>query len=168
MSLLTTTSRKAARRAATISRRRSHAIARGYRSGLEAKAAEQIADAGHEVLYETDRIEYTWPERKSTYRPDFKLPKPGGFFYVETKGVWTVEDRQKHHLLREQRPDLDIRFVFSNCNARLYKKSPTTYAAYCDKHGLTYANKVIPQEWLDEGKETSTHEPVPTNPESSD
>lgn len=155
-------------RVATISRLRSHAIARGYRSGLEAKAAEQISEAGHDVLYETDKIEYTWPKRKSTYRPDFKLPKPGGFFYVETKGIWTVEDRQKHHLLREQHPDLDIRFVFSNCNARLYKKSPTTYAAYCEKHNLRYANKVIPQEWLDEGKEISNNEPVSTNPKPSD
>lgn len=163
-----TTTPKMKGRIATISRLRSHAIARGYRSGLEAKAAEQIAEAGHEVLYETDKIEYTWPQRKSTYRPDFKLPKPGGFFYVETKGVWTVEDRQKHHLLRQQHPDLDIRFVFSNCNSRLYKKSPTTYAAYCEKHNLTYANKVIPQEWLDEGKEIPSNEPISTNPEPSD
>ena len=43
--------------------------------------------------------------------------------------------------------------VFSNMNARLYKNSPTTYAAYCDKHGFTYANKTIPEEWL-KGSET--------------
>lgn len=141
------------RRAATISRRRSHAIARGYRSGLEEKAAQQIQDAGHVVEYEVDRIEYEWPSRRSTYRPDFRLPKPGGHFYVETKGVWSVQDRQKHHLIREQRPDLDIRMVFSNCNNRLYRNSPTTYAAYCTKHNIPYANRVIPQEWLDEGKD---------------
>jgi len=44
--------------------------------------------------------------------------------------------------------------VFSNQNAKLYKNSPTTYASYCEKHGFTYANKVIPQEWLEEGKES--------------
>lgn len=141
------------RREATISKRRNHAIARGYRSGLEEQTAQQIEESGLDVLYETDRLEYEWPSRKATYRPDFKLPKPGGFFYVETKGIWDVTDRQKHHLIREQCPDIDIRFVFSNQNSRLYRNSPTTYASYCEKHDFKYANKTIPQEWLDEGKE---------------
>jgi len=144
------------RRAVTISKRRRCAIARGYRSGLEVKTAQQITDAGHEVAYETDKVKYTWPKRQSTYTPDFKLPSSdGGFFYVETKGIWSTEDRQKWHLLHEQHPEIDFRLVFSNQNARLYKRSPTTYAAYCDRHNFTYANKVIPQEWLDEGKENA-------------
>jgi hypothetical protein len=142
-------------RAATISKRRSHAIARGYRSGLEDKTAQQITEAGLEVLYETEKVKYLWPERNSTYTPDFRLPsKDGGFFYLETKGIWSVEDRQKWHLLHEQHPDIDFRLVFSNQSAKLYKNSPTTYAAYCEKHNFTYANKVIPQKWLDEGKDT--------------
>ena len=41
---------------------------------------------------------------------------------------------------------------------RLYRNSPTTYAAYCEKHNFTYATRTIPQEWLDEGKEP-TDEP---------
>lgn len=140
--------------AATISRTRRRAIAKGYRSGLEEQAAEQIAQAGLKVEYETDKVTYTWPERQSTYHPDFKLPsKDGGFFYCETKGIWAVEDRQKWHLLHEQHPDIDFRLVFSNQNAKLYKGSPTTYAAYCDKHGFTYANKTIPEEWLTESLE---------------
>jgi len=144
------------RRVATISKRRSLAIARGYRSGLEDKTAQQINEAGLDVLYETDKVKYTWPERQSTYTPDFKLPSSdGGFFYVETKGIWSVEDRQKWHLLHDQHPETDFRLVFSNQNARLYKRSPTTYAAYCDKHNFKYANKTIPQDWLDEGKEQS-------------
>ena len=145
--------------AGTISKARRHAIAKGYRSGLEEKVSRQIEDAGLPVQYETEKVSYTWPERQSTYTPDFKLPaKNGGFFYVETKGIWTVEERQKWHLVHEQHPDIDFRLVFSNQNARLYKGSPTTYAAYCDKHGFTYANKVIPQEWLDEGKESNVTE----------
>ena len=102
--------------------------------------------------YETDKIQYIWPERTSSYCPDFKLPKPGGFFYVETKGRWTVDDRQKHLLVKEQHPDIDIRFVFSNQNAKLYKGSPTTYAQWCDKFGFRYANKTIPKDWLTEGE----------------
>ena len=140
--------------AITISKARRRAIAKGYRSGLEEQAAEQIAQAGLKVEYETDKVSYTWPERQSTYHPDFKLPsKDGGFFYCETKGIWPVEERQKWHLLHEQHPDIDFRLVFSNQNAKLYKGSPTTYAAYCDKHGFTYANKTIPEEWLNESLE---------------
>lgn len=139
------------RRVAIISSKRRRAIAKGYRSGLEEQVSEQIASAGLKVEYETDKVEYTWPKRDSKYTPDFKLPSSdGGFFYVETKGIWSVEDRQKWHLLHEQHPEIDFRLVFSSQNAKLYKGSPTTYAAYCEKHGFTYANKTIPQKWLDE------------------
>jgi predicted nuclease of restriction endonuclease-like RecB superfamily len=127
-----------------------------FRSGLEDKHSKQIEEAGLEVLYETDRYNFEVPARKSRYTPDFKLPKKGGFFYIESKGIWDVQSRQKHLLLKEQYGDkLDIRFVFSNQNARLYKKSPTTYAAYCEKHGFQYAHKVIPQIWLDEALDAS-------------
>ena len=151
----------------TISSTRRRAIAKGYRSGLEEKVSRQIADAGLTVDYETDKVKYIWPEREATYTPDFKLPsKDGGFFFVETKGLWTVEDRQKWHLVTMQHPDTDFRLVFSNQNARLYKGSPTTYAAYCEKHGFKYANKTIPEEWLTEGDDDAKS--VPENPQSHD
>ena len=122
----------------------------GYRSGLEERIGKQITDAGLPLFYETDKIFYTIPARGARYTPDFKLPKPGGFYYVETKGRWVVSDRQKALLLHEQQPHIDIRYLFSNQNARLYKGSPTTYADYCRRHGLTFANKTIPPEWLEE------------------
>jgi len=125
-------------------------IRHGFRSGLEDKIAKQIVAAGHKVEYETDKVEYEVPSRKAKYTPDFKLPKQGGFFYVETKGIWDVADRQKHCLIKEQQPDLDIRFVFSNANSKLYKGSKTTYASYCEKQGFMYAHKTIPEEWLTE------------------
>lgn len=125
-------------------------IRHGYRSGLEDKAAAQIMVAGIELLYETDKINYVIPESNHRYTPDFKLPKKGGFFYVETKGIWDTKDRQKHVLIREQHPDIDIRFVFSNCNSKLYKGSKSTYASYCDKQGFLWAHKSIPDEWLQE------------------
>jgi hypothetical protein len=123
----------------------------GFRSGLEDTIAKQIETANIPLIYEQERVAYIVPARPAKYTPDFKLPKQGGFFYVETKGRWVTADRQKHLLIKKQHPDLDIRFVFSNQNAKLYKGSPTTYAAYCDKHGFKYAHKVIPDEWLREG-----------------
>ena len=127
----------------------------GFRSGLEDRVSHQITEAGLELLYETDKIGYVVPARDSKYTPDFKLPKKGGFFYIETKGIWTVQDRAKHLLIQKQHPDLDIRFVFSNQNAKLYKGSPTTYGAYCEKHNFLYAHKVIPEAWLTEAKESN-------------
>lgn len=153
---------------ATTSKVRSRAIAQGYRSGLEEKVSRQIADAGLEVQYEpkADKITYIWPERTSTYLPDFKLPKKGGFFFVETKGRWTVSDRQKHLLVQAQHPEIDIRFVFSNQNAPLYKGSPNRYCDWCDKHGFQYANKWIPDEWLREGE--NDNDSIPPSPEPLD
>ena len=136
------------------SRARRRAIINGYRSGLEDKLSEQISDAGLEVNYETSKISYTVPERQSTYTPDFFINTSNGGFFIEGKGRWTVDDRCKHLLIREQHPNLDIRFVFSNANAKLYKGSPTRYCDWCDKHGFRYANKTIPPEWLQEGKQT--------------
>ena len=107
------------------------------------------------MLYETDKIGYVVPARDAKYTPDFKLPKKGGFFYIETKGLWTVQDRARHLLIQKQHPDLDIRFVFSNQNAKLYKGSPTSYASYCEKHNFRYAHKVIPEAWLTEAKESN-------------
>ena len=127
----------------------------GFRSGLEDRVSKQITEAGLELLYETDKVNYVVPARDAKYTPDFKLPKKGGFFYVETKGIWTVQDRAKHLLIQKQHPDLDIRFVFSNQNAKLYKGSPTSYASYCEKHNFRYANKVIPEAWLLEAKESN-------------
>ena len=53
-------------------------------------------------------------------------------------------------LVVDQNPDLDIRMVFSNANTRIAKSSPTTYAIWCDKHGIKYASKTIPLEWIQE------------------
>lgn len=127
----------------------------GFRSGLEDRVSKQITEAGLKLLYETDKVHYVVPARDAKYTPDFKLPKKGGFFYIETKGIWTVQDRAKHLLIQKQHPDLDIRFVFSNQNAKLYKGSPTSYASYCEKHNFRYANKVIPEAWLLEAKESN-------------
>lgn len=133
----------------------SNSIKHGYRSGLEDKASQQIAEAGLVVAYELEHINYNIPARPSRYTPDFKLPKKGGFFFIETKGRFLVADRHKHLLIKEQHPDLDIRFVFSNAKAKIYKGSRTSYSDWCDKHGFVWANKHIPTEWLQEAMESS-------------
>lgn len=140
------------RKTTTTTTSRSVGYRLGFRSGLEDRVSQQITQAGIELLYETDKVGYVVPSRNAKYTPDFKLPKEGGFFYVETKGIWTVQDRAKHLLIQKQHPDLDIRFVFSNQNAKLYKGSPTSYSLYCEKQNFRYAHKVIPEAWLEEAR----------------
>ena len=67
---------------------------------------------------------------------------------IETKGRFTIADRVKHKLIKEQHPDLDIRFVFLNARNRLDKRSKTTYGAWCDRHGFLYAEKRLPSQWM--------------------
>ena len=135
----------------TISDIRRDALKSGYRSGLEVTLAKQIEDFGHPVKYETDRIDFIWPSRSAVYTPDFVLPSAnGGFFYVEGKGIWDVSDRHKHLLIKEQ-TDFEVRFVFSNANAKIYKNSPTSYGDWCAEHGFQFAHRTIPIEWLQEG-----------------
>lgn len=113
-----------------------------YRSGFESKLANQLQRSGVDFEYETLKIEY---QKVSTYTPDFILPNG---IIIEAKGVWTVEDRTKHLLVREQHPHLDIRMVFMNAANKIRKGSDTTYARWCEKKGITYADKIIPKSWL--------------------
>lgn len=125
-------------------------IVAGYRSGLEEKLAEQLSQAGVEVSYESMTIPYEKPASKHRYTPDFPLPNG---IIIESKGRFITADRAKHLLIKKQHPTLDIRFVFSNSKARISKTSKTTYAAWCEKYGFKYADKLIPEEWLKETKQ---------------
>jgi len=118
---------------------------------LEEKCAKQIEAAGLTVHFESDKLAYNWPSRKSKYTPDFKIVTKNGQFFIESKGRFTVSDRQKHLLIKEQHPDIEIRFVFQNQNAKLYRGSKTSYADWATKHGFKFAHKRIPDDWLQEG-----------------
>jgi hypothetical protein len=120
---------------------------KGHRSGLEDKVSDELKSKGIDGEYEKHQIQYTKPATNHTYKPDFRLPN--GIF-VETKGRFTLEDRKKHLLIKQQKPDLDIRFVFQNPNAKLTKKSKTTYGMWADKNGFKWSNKDIPHEWINE------------------
>lgn len=132
---------------------RSIAIAQGYRSGLEDKVASELTSKGVSYTYEKVKIKYIKPERQATYTPDFVLDNG---IIVETKGRFVTADRQKHLLIKDQHPYLDIRFVFSNAKGRISKLSKTTYADWCNKHGFIYAEKSIPNAWLKEKKKDET------------
>lgn len=127
---------------------------------------------GIPVEYEQHTFSYEQPAKTRKYTPDFRLPNN---ILVETKGRFTAEDRQKHIHFKASNPHLDVRFVFNNPETKIYKKSPTTYAAWCDKYGFKYAKERVPRgktwipvlqrilkAWSSEGTVTNTPKKQPT------
>jgi len=119
---------------------------RRYRSGLEKEVAAYLKSEQKEVRYELLKIE--WEDlRYRTYTPDFVLDNG---IIIETKGIFDSDDRRKHLEVRKQHPELDIRFVFSNAKAKLYKGAKSRYFDWCDKNDFMWAHRVIPEAWLKE------------------
>ncbi len=117
-----------------------------FRSGLEECLAKDLEDKGISYKYEERKIGYLLKEDKK-YTPDFELPNG---IIIEAKGRFKPDDRKKHLLIKQQHPELDIRFVFSNSNDKIRKGSKTSYADWCIKNGFKYADKSIPEHWLKE------------------
>lgn len=124
-------------------RLRQSALKAGYRSGLEQDTARYLKNLGIKFKYEEVKIR--WVPSEKVYTPDFVLENG---IIVETKGRFVGSDRAKHLKIKEQHPELDIRFVFSNSSTKLSKGSKTSYGDWCRKHGFLYADKTIPKEWL--------------------
>lgn len=123
-----------------------HHASSAYKSGLEVKNNAYLKERQKEVRYEVLKIEYL-PTKIRSYKPDFLLDNG---IIIETKGYFENDDRQKHLIIKEQHPELDIRFVFSRASTKITPNSKTTYGAWCDKHGFLWAEKFPPEAWLDE------------------
>ena len=119
----------------------------GFRSGLENDMIKELEGYDIDPNYEGKKLEYIIPESKHQSTPDFPVSP---HIVIETKGRWVVEDRQKMLLLIKQYPEIDFRMIFYNANQKIKKGSKTSYADWCDKKGIKWANKHIPREWLDD------------------
>lgn len=118
-----------------------------YRSNFEQRAAKYLESKGVAFEYEKGRIQYTVPEKKKNYVPDFVLPNG---IVVEMKGKLDRQTREKMSLVIEQNPDRDIRFVFMRDN-KLSKDSKTRYSDWAKKKGVKFhvsEEGHIPMEWL--------------------
>lgn len=124
------------------------------RSGLEDKTMDDLSQRGVAYRYEQVRIGYEKPASRHRYTPDFVLPNG---IIVETKGLFDSDDRKKHELILRQHPGLDIRFIFSRSSSPIRKGSKTTYGAWCAKLGIQFADKTIPQTWIDEPDDPARH-----------
>lgn len=134
-----------------------------FRSGLEKKIAAQLDGAGIKYDYEDLIVPYEVPARTAKYKADFPIRDTN--IIIEGKGHFgannfggrfsnmrdnSVKERQKFALLKEQHPDLDIRFVFSRASAPIYKGSKTTHGKWAEDHGFMWSEKVMPPEWVEE------------------
>ena len=123
-----------------------------FRSKSEEDVCNTLTDLGIPIRYEQEKIKYDWLEHK-TYTPDFILDNG---IIIETKGRFRKNDRMKHRWIKEQYPEIDIRFVFTNPNAKISKRAKSTCAQWCDKYGFLYNKGVIPDEWFNETKDIIT------------
>lgn len=121
-----------------------HQAAGEKRGSFEQAVADRFDKAEVSYLYEPGFITYTQPERVARYKPDFILMNG---IIVEVKGQFESADRKKHRLIKEQHPDLDIRFCFSNPNSYITKDKITTYAMWCERYGFLYTKRIVPLEW---------------------
>jgi hypothetical protein len=124
------------------------------RSGFELEVAEMLRHHGIDFEYETRS--FPWLEQvpnaycpscgqpgvaRRSYTPDFFLPNG---VIIEAKGRYTPKDRKISIAMRDA--DIDVKMVFQYDN-RLSRKSKTRYSDWCEKHGIDYAVRQIPEEW---------------------
>lgn len=115
----------------------------GFRSGFERTLANQLKMAGVPFEYETLKLPYTI---NFTYKPDVILENG---IIIEIKGVLNKRDNmetRKMIAVKNQHPDLDIRFVFSDADQPI-PRMKMTHGKWAEKYGFPYASKTIPTEW---------------------
>ena len=118
-----------------------------FRSKFESTIASSYPD----LEYETRRIKYEIPAVQHLYTPDFVLKTNSGKeIYIEAKGRYSPKDRKKMLLVRDQHPDLDIRFIFQNPNVTISKSSLTTVAEWCIKNNFKFGTVETIKKWRTE------------------
>lgn len=114
-----------------------------FRSKLESRVAALLP----EVIYEKTKLKYIEPAKQHTYITDFQI---GENSYIEVKGYLDASSRKKYILIRDQHPEITLRFFFDKSNNKIHKNSPTTYAMWAEKNGFAWTDskRGIPEEWL--------------------
>ena len=122
-------------------------------SESEVRFAKQCDASGVKWEYEPEGIE--WFVKPRIYTPDFRIHrKDGTTFLVEYKGFLWQEDKTKMKAVREQYPDLDIRFVFADArkpvhNAKTRKNgTKQSHSEWAEANGFLWAEGFIPSTWL--------------------
>ena len=117
------------------------------RSKLEIDVANTLTETKIPWQYEVTKIPYTIPESLHHYTVDFTV----GTLLLEGKGILIdAKERQKYILIKQQHPELDIRFIFDN-PLKLCNGTKQTHAFWAEKNGFPYCSrkdKVTIQSWV--------------------
>lgn len=119
----------------------------GFRSKFEKHMWKEIIAKYPKAEYEKHTFEYTQPEKKRKYTPDFQIDL-GSNIFIEAKGKLDIETRQKMIMLRDSRPDIVIIFLFMNPTVKIRKGSKTTYGMWAEKENFLWLD--ARGDWLTE------------------
>jgi hypothetical protein len=111
--------------------------------------ANYIEGRGVFAVYEANTFEYCVSEKRK-YTPDWIIITKTSEFFIEYKGVLDGRTRKKMKLVKQQNPELDIRFIFQNASNKISKASKTTYGDWATQWGFKWADNRLPKEWLKE------------------
>lgn len=115
-----------------------------YKSGFERTLAAALSSRGVKFAYEDTVVPYRLDRE---YNPDFHLLKSN--IFVEAKGLLDRDSKAKMAAVKKQHPELDIRFVFMDANKKV-PGSKQTHGQWASKNGFVWADREIPEEWLNE------------------
>ena len=112
-------------------------MAEKRRSRLEERFESLLQDYDITYDYEVTVIPYVVPASNHKYTVDWTLLNG---LLIETKGYLSEHrERQKYVLLKEQYPELDLRFVFDNPN-KLCGGTKMTHGKWAEKYGFKYCS----------------------------
>jgi len=121
-----------------------------YRSKYEAAVAASLAKRGLDCKYEAKGFGYII---RAVYTPDFFLPNG---VIVETKGLFSSDDRRKMLAVKSQYPLLDIRLCFMNAQVKLSKAPKSlAYWQWAERHGFPWCQGHIPTTWFADAIQTT-------------
>lgn len=132
---------------------RKGAYAAGYRSVFELRVNTWMKEEGLNIPYEPEKIAYIVPASNHKYTPDWKV----GDVIYEGKGWFSSGDRAKMLHIIESNPGITVRMIFQNAQAKINKRSKTSYADWCDKQGIEWfcwktGDKRKLKKWLSNAK----------------
>lgn len=107
------------------------------RSKLELQFEKILQDNEVEYAYEITKIPYIVPESNHKYVVDWTIHNG---VLIETKGwLENLTERKKYQLIKEQHPDIDIRFVFANPQ-KACGGVKMTHAEWAEKFGFKWCS----------------------------
>lgn len=116
---------------------RKEAYEHGYRSKFEFTFSERLKELKLKAKYESSKLKYIVPQTTRTYTPDWEIGKD---IFIETKGRFTASDRKKILLVKAANPKVKVYMLFQNAQVKLSKVSNTTYAEWCNKNEIIWAD----------------------------